>query len=73
MSGKSTNQRAAALCEQCGSCHVVRIKPNGSVRVIGTSGECSCGADDYHILGPEGPELDGPRDGTAHSGKSNEA
>jgi hypothetical protein len=73
MSGETENRRAAAICEQCGSCHVVRIKPDGTVRVIGTSGGCGCGADDYHILGSAGPEPDGPRDGPIVSGNSNEA
>jgi len=44
-------ERAAAICEHCGTCHVVRVRPEGSVRVIGTDGHCKCGEDDYRILG----------------------
>lgn len=54
MTDEGDNQRAAAICEQCGSGHVVRVRPDGSVRVIGTSGTCACGGSDYHILGSAG-------------------
>lgn len=62
MTEQGDTRRAAAICEHCGSCHVVRIEPDGTVRVIGTNGSCGCGESDYRVLGPEHPtgtETDG--------------
>lgn len=46
-------RRAAAICEDCGSCHVVRVRPDGTIRVIGTNGSCECGGSEYRVLGPK--------------------
>lgn len=56
MTSEREARRAAAICEHCGSCHVVRIKADGTVRVIGTNGSCECGGSDYRILGADATE-----------------
>lgn len=54
----SEGARGAAVCENCGAIHVVRIDPDGDVRIVGRTTTCGCGQDDYRILGdrPGGSE-----------------
>lgn len=53
--------RAAAICENCGTAHSVRIGPEGEIRPIGTGRgtECTCGDGDLHILSDDSSLTDG--------------
>jgi|GEM_PF-6060413 len=65
-------ERAAAVCEHCGSCHVVRVRADGSVRVIGTNGTCECGGNDYRVLGAPRKRRDPAADGDGPAGEATE-
>ncbi len=52
MGDDNKSRRAAAICENCGTAHSVRIGPEGDVRPIGTGQgpQCSCDDGDLHVL-----------------------
>lgn len=52
MVDENETRRAAAICDNCGTAHSVRIGPEGDVRPIGTGQgtECTCGSNDFRIL-----------------------
>lgn len=45
-------QRAAAVCENCGTAHAVRLGPNGEIQPIGSGLDtsCTCENGDLRIL-----------------------
>lgn len=52
MANGDENRRAAAICENCGTAHSVRIGPEGEILPIGTGRgpECTCGDGDFRIV-----------------------
>ncbi|WP_247728626.1 hypothetical protein [Halovivax limisalsi] len=46
------NQRAAAICETCGTVHAVRRRSDGEIRPLGIGSEagCPCGDGDLRIM-----------------------
>jgi len=60
MTEDSENQRAAAVCENCGTAHAVRLGPDGEIRPIGNGrdGTCTCGDGDFRILSNDATVLE---------------
>lgn len=52
MGEDSRTRRAAAICEQCGTAHSVKIDGDGEVFPLGTGAgpKCSCGESQFQIL-----------------------
>lgn len=52
MDDEEESRRAAAVCENCGTAHSVRIGPVGDVRPIGTGQGtgCTCGNGNFRVL-----------------------
>lgn len=45
-------QRAAAICDNCGSVHAVRLRADGEIRPLGTGNgtDCTCEDSDLRIM-----------------------
>ncbi|ELY36283.1 hypothetical protein [Natronorubrum tibetense] len=52
MAGEDDTQRAAAVCDNCGTAHAVRLGPDGEIRPIGTGqgSGCTCGDGTLRIM-----------------------
>lgn len=52
MAGKNEEQKAAAVCNNCGTAHVVYLGPDGEIRPIGTGQgpDCTCDNADLRII-----------------------
>lgn len=59
MTGENEEQRAAAICDNCGTAHAVRLGPDGEIRPIGTGQGpgCTCGDGDFRILSDDATVL----------------
>lgn len=60
MAEEGERQRAAAVCENCGTAHAVRLGPDGEIRPIGSGRDetCTCGDGDLRILSNDGSVLE---------------
>ena len=52
-------RRAAAICTQCKNVLAVRILADRTVQPIGIDGQCSCGNEQYRVLGDDPTATDG--------------
>ncbi|UHQ97953.1 hypothetical protein HYG81_18630 [Natrinema zhouii] len=52
MTEDNEKQRAAAVCDNCGTAHAVHLGPDGEIRPIGTGKgpACTCGDGDLRIM-----------------------
>ncbi len=48
MSSSESQSKIVAVCRACDSVYVSEQKPDGTIRPIGVSDECSCGDGDFH-------------------------
>lgn len=60
MATENEKRRAAAVCDNCGTAHAVRIGPDGEIRPIGTGHgpECTCGDGDLRIMSDDADVLE---------------
>lgn len=60
MAEENDAQRAAAVCENCGTAHAVRLGPDGEIRPIGTGRgpACSCGDENLRIMSNDSEVLE---------------
>ncbi|RKD89278.1 hypothetical protein ATJ93_4111 [Halopiger aswanensis] len=60
MVDEGERQRAAAVCENCGTAHAVRLGPDGEIRPIGSERAtgCTCGNGDLRILSTDATVLE---------------
>lgn len=47
MSKSETKSRCFAHCRSCGATVAAEIRPDGTIRPIGVSPDCSCGDGDF--------------------------
>lgn len=58
MSRSESGSRIVAVCRSCESVFVSEQKPDGTIRPIGVSEDCTCGDGDFRRVTPSGD--DGP-------------
>ena len=60
MVGDKETQKAAAVCNNCGTAHSVRLGPDGEIRPIGTGhgSDCTCGDGDLRIMSDDASVLE---------------
>jgi hypothetical protein len=53
-------QRAAAVCDNCGTIHPIRIKRDGEIRLIGSAKKSGCPCEDpnFRILSNDASALE---------------
>ncbi|ELY61213.1 hypothetical protein [Natronolimnohabitans innermongolicus] len=61
MSWSESESRIVAVCRACESVFVSEQRPDGTIRPIGVSEECTCGNGDFKRVAPSG---DGETPGT---------
>ncbi|SDJ91608.1 MULTISPECIES: hypothetical protein [Natronorubrum] len=54
MSRSESVSRIVAVCRSCESVFVSEQKPDGTIRPIGVSQECTCGDGDFERITPSG-------------------
>ncbi len=60
MTGENEKQKAAAVCDNCGTAHAVRLGPDGEIRPIGTGKgpACTCEEGDLRIMSNDSDVLE---------------
>lgn len=54
MSRSESRTRIVAVCRSCESVFVSEQKPDGTIRPIGVSEDCTCGDGDFRRVAPSG-------------------
>ncbi|APX97277.1 hypothetical protein [Natronorubrum daqingense] len=64
MTERDEAQRAAAVCESCGTAHAVRLGPDGEIQPIGTGHgpKCTCGNETLQIMSTDAVVMEDAED-----------
>ena len=60
MTNENEKQKAAAVCDNCGTAHAVRLGCDGEIQPIGTGhgSDCTCGDGELRIMSDDSSVLE---------------